>query len=211
MIHELRSYKLVPAHMAEFLALTRDVAMPIRLAHSKLLGYWTVDVGALNEVTSLWEYDSFAHRSRVRAALGADGAWARDFLARSKPWSQGERSTILMPTDLCPVEPVTGNGVYELRSYQIRPGRMREWLAIFGEGLSARRKHSSPLAVWVSELGPLNQVFHLWGYKDLEARHEIRQAVAADAAWGKTVSALAPMTQWQRSKILLPTAWSPFR
>jgi hypothetical protein len=211
MIHELRSYKLVPAHMAEFLALTRDVAMPIRLSHSKLLGYWTVDVGALNEVWSLWEYDSFAHRSRVRAALGADAAWARDFLARSKPWSMGETSTILNPTDLCAVQPVTGNGVYELRSYQIAPGRMKEWLSVFGEGLSARRKYSAPLGVWVSELGELNHVFHLWGYKDLEARHEIRKAVAGDAAWGRAVAALAPMTQSQHSKVLLPTAWSPFR
>lgn len=210
MIHELRSYRLIPAHMAEFLALTRDVAMPIRLSHSKLLGYWTVDVGALNEVTSLWEYEGFAHRSRVRAALAADPAWAKNFLAPSRPWSMGETSTILLPTELCCIEPVSGNGVYELRNYQIAPGRVREWLGIFGEGLAARTKYSPPLGVWVSELGGLNQVFHLWGYKDLEARREVREAAMADPVWSKAVGELAPITQWQRSKILVPTAWSRF-
>lgn len=210
MLHELRAYTLLPAHAAEFLALTRDVAMPIRLSHSKLLGYWTVDVGAINEVTSLWEYESFAHRSRVRAALAADPAWGRDFLSRSRPWTQSERSTILTPTDLCTIEPVRGYGVYELVAERIAPGRAPAWLDIFGEGLAARRKYSAILGVWVSELGALNQVFHLWAYKDLESRREIREAAAADPVWIKAVTALESMTQRQEARILVPTAWSPW-
>lgn len=211
MIHELRTYSLVPSRVAEFLALTRDVAMPIRLSHSKLLGYWTLDVGTVNEVVSLWEYDDFAHRSRVRRALADDAAWASSFLARSRPWVQSERSTILLPTDLCSIEPATGNGVYELREYQIAPGRVREWLGVFREGLAARAKYSSPLGIWLSELGELNHVFHLWGYKDLQARRQIREAANQDPSWGDAVARLAPLTQWQSARILLPTAWSPFR
>jgi len=209
-LHELRAYALVPAHAGEFLALTRDVAMPIRLSHSKLLGYWTVDVGVINEVTSLWEYESFAHRSRVRSALAADPAWSRDFLSRSRSWTQSERSTILTPTDLCTIEPVRGYGVYELVAERIAPGRARAWLDIFREGLAARRRHSPILGVWMSELGTLNQVFHLWGYQDLESRREIREAVAADPEWIKAATVLEPMTQRQEARILVPTAWSPF-
>ncbi len=209
MIHELRSYTLVPAHIGDFLALTRDVGMPIRLKHSPLLGYWTVDVGRLNQVVSLWAYEDFSHRTRVRTALASDTTWNRDFIARSKAWSTGETSTILSQADVWPYRATTGNGVYELRCYQIHTGKTGEWLQIFGQGLQARQKYSVPNGVWVTELGPLNRVFHLWGYPDLQARSEVRRAAAADPTWTNAVTALTPITQWQRTKILIPTAWSP--
>ena len=73
----------------------------LRTEHSKLLGYWTVELGGLNQVskgdspfwatywqprwtklttrphqvTHLWEYDSYSHRAGVRAKLGGHQQW----------------------------------------------------------------------------------------------------------------------------------------
>ena len=60
MIHELRTYTLLPKKAPEFLKLTRKVGFEIRSKHSKCLGYWTSEIGDLNQVVHLWEYEDFA-------------------------------------------------------------------------------------------------------------------------------------------------------
>ena len=42
----------------------------LRTAHSKLNGFWIHDLGGLNAVTHLWEYQDLADRAQVRANLG---------------------------------------------------------------------------------------------------------------------------------------------
>ncbi|HET7874544.1 MAG TPA: NIPSNAP family protein, partial [Methylomirabilota bacterium] len=79
MIHELRTYTLQAKKLADFLTLTREVGFKLRTKHSKCLGYWTTEVGELNQVVHLWEYEDYAHRTRTRAALAKDKAWIQKY------------------------------------------------------------------------------------------------------------------------------------
>ena len=79
------------------------------------------------------------------------------------------------------------------------------------EALPLREKHSAPVGYWLVEIGPLNTVVHLWGYKDLAHRAEVRRALAADAAWQTAVARLMPLLQAQEATILVPTSYSPCR
>lgn len=54
-IYELRTYSLKPEHMKEYLALTAE-KFHLRTSHSILHGYWTVELGGVNQVVHLWEY-----------------------------------------------------------------------------------------------------------------------------------------------------------
>lgn len=54
-IYELRTYNIVPEKVPTFIQLT-NAHLHLRTAHSTLLGYWTCELGALNEVIHLWEY-----------------------------------------------------------------------------------------------------------------------------------------------------------
>lgn len=54
-IYELRTYALQPARYGEFLKLSNE-QLHMRTAKSKLIGYWTTELGGLNEVVHLWEY-----------------------------------------------------------------------------------------------------------------------------------------------------------
>ncbi len=211
MIHELRTYTLQPKKMADFLKLTRAVGYKLRTKHSKCLGYWTTEVGDLNQVVHLWEYADYAHRTRVRAALGKDKAWQTKYLPKVRECHLRQESTVLIPSDAWPFTPGAGNGIYELRYYRLYPGKVNEWLGIFGRGLPARARYSKPVGVWSSELGRLNMVYHLWGYADLQARADIRKQVAADSAWAETVKGLGPLMQVMHAKILIPTDFSPMR
>ena len=84
MIHELRTYTLLPKKAPEFLKLTRKVGFEIRSKHSKCLGYWTSEIGDLNQAVHLWEYEDFAHRTQTRAALAEDKEWQKQFVSEAR-------------------------------------------------------------------------------------------------------------------------------
>lgn len=212
MIHELRTYTLRPDKVPEFIRLTRDVGYPIRTRHSRCLGYWTTEVGDLNQAVHLWEFDDFAHRTRVRAALAADREWQETFLTQIRPCLLHQQSVVLTPSDVWPVTPTPGHGIYELRWYKLLPGKVGEWLAKFRTGLQARAKYgNTPIGVWTAELGTLNTVYHLWGYADLQARADIRRKFADDPVWMEVVRTANPFMLEMNTKILVPTDFSEMR
>jgi len=211
MIHELRTYTIQPARFKDFVALTAKVGIKLRTKHSKVIGYWTTEIGELNQVVHLWEYENFDHRTRVRAALAKDKVWNGRYLARSRPMIQHQESMVLVPADFWPFTRPAGTGIYELRSYRLHPGKVPSWLDEFKAGLQARQKYSKPVAVWSSELGELNRVVHLWQYESLEHRAQVRKAAMADPVWKETVGRLAPLMQLMESKILIPTDFSPLK
>lgn len=211
MIHELRTYTIQPSKFKDFVAHTAKVGIKLRTKHSKLAGYWTTEIGELNQVVHLWEYENFDHRTRVRAALAKDKAWNTKYVSRSRPMLQHQESMVLVPADFWPFTPPSGNGIYELRSYRLQAGKVPEWLEYFKTGLQARVKYSKPVGVWSSELGELNRVVHLWPYESLEHRARVRKAFMADPLWKETVVKLQPLMQVMESKILIPTEFSPLK
>ena len=54
-IYEMRTYFIEPARYTEYLKLANEY-LHIRMAYSRLIGYWTTELGGLNEVITIWEY-----------------------------------------------------------------------------------------------------------------------------------------------------------
>lgn len=57
-IYELRMYSIQPSRFVEFIKLTEQ-RIHLRTAHSKLIGYWTSELGGLNEAVHIWEYGRY--------------------------------------------------------------------------------------------------------------------------------------------------------
>ncbi len=96
--------------------------------------------------------------------------------------------------------------ILEIRTYDIKPGSLPEVEKRFAEAYEHRKKHSQLAAFFHTEIGPLNQIIHIWPYKDLEERGRIRAAAIADKTWPpKTGEFLTA----QRSEIFLPAPFSP--
>ena len=73
--------------------------------------------------------------------------------------------------------------IYELRTYDMRPGSTEEFERRVEEALP-HRTHLSPMAAfWHTSIGPLNQVVHIWPYEDLNARAAIRAEAARSPNW----------------------------
>src|SRR6266567_4303951 len=64
--------------------------------------------------------------------------------------------------------------IIEMRTYTLRPGSIAEVEKRFGAALPAREKHSKLAAFWHSEVGPLNQIIHVWAYDSFEKRAAAR-------------------------------------
>ena len=69
--------------------------------------------------------------------------------------------------------------IYEVRTYQLKPGTVPECEKRFAEVLSHREKYSPLGAFWHTELGPLNQIIHVWEYENLQHRADVARAVGA--------------------------------
>ncbi len=96
--------------------------------------------------------------------------------------------------------------IYEMRTYDLKPGTLGEFEKRFGEAYEKRRSYSELAAFWHTEIGPLNQVIHVWPYKDLAERERIRAAAVKDKVWPPATS---EFTLSQRSDIMIPFAISP--
>src|SRR5712691_4466012 len=96
--------------------------------------------------------------------------------------------------------------IYEVRTYDLKPRSQPEVEKRFGEAYEYRKKFSPLAAFWHTEIGPLNQIIHVWPYKDLEERAKIRAAAIKDGNWPpKTAEFLVR----QQTDIMVPFAISP--
>jgi hypothetical protein len=73
----------------------------------------------------------------------------------------------------------------ELRTYTVRQGTLGEVAKTAGEvGRAIRGDNYGKLeGYWMTEIGPLNQVMHLWSYADLNERARLRGELAKNARW----------------------------
>ncbi len=73
--------------------------------------------------------------------------------------------------------------IYEIRTYGLKVGSQAEVIKRYGEAYEHRKKYSELTAFFSTEIGPLNEIIHIWGYESLEERTRIRGAAAKDSNW----------------------------
>jgi hypothetical protein len=94
--------------------------------------------------------------------------------------------------------------IYEVRTYGLRPGSIPEVEKRFAEALPHREKYSKLGALWHTELGPLNQIVHVWPYESLDQRNELRGQAMKDPNWPPK---LGEFIETMESEIFLPTSF----
>ena len=77
-IYELRTYTVIVGKMAEVVDLYKAEGWPaLARQPPKLVGYFTGDIGALNQLVHLWKFDDDADRRAFWAGVFGDA----DFMA----------------------------------------------------------------------------------------------------------------------------------
>lgn len=99
---------------------------------------------------------------------------------------------------------MTQKTLVDLRTYTIALRRMPEFLEVFDTlAMPVQLRHlGPPLGFYVSDIGPLNQVVHLWGYDSL-ADYETRcTARNADPDWPAYLKASGHLIVAQENRIV---------
>lgn len=96
--------------------------------------------------------------------------------------------------------------VIEVRTYQLKPNSVAEFEKRFAEALPARVKLSPLAALWHTEVGPLNEVTHVWPYDSLDQRAAVRAEAVRTGVWPPNNGEFIVSMQ---SDIYLPAPFSP--
>lgn len=96
--------------------------------------------------------------------------------------------------------------IYEVRTYDIKPKYLAEVEKRFGEAYEYRKKLSPLAAFFHTEIGPLNQIIHIWPYKDMVERERIRNEAVASGQWPPKIGEFVLN---MRTEIFNPFPFSP--
>jgi hypothetical protein len=96
--------------------------------------------------------------------------------------------------------------IFEMRTYLMKPGSIPEVEKRWGAGLPERAKLSRFGGFWRSEVGTLNQIIHVWPYKDLNERAAIRAKAIETGVWPVKIQEFILEME---SKILHAAPFSP--
>ncbi|MBK5204040.1 MAG: NIPSNAP family protein [Polaromonas sp.] len=103
--------------------------------------------------------------------------------------------------------------IVEMRTYTVKPLRTSDFLQLYERAaLALQKKYLGQLiGFFVSEVGPLNQVVHLWGFESLAERESRRKQMEEDPGWTFYRDALRELDVivLQETKMLKSVPFSP--
>lgn len=104
MIVEERIYVLhTEVNVNEYLSIYKAEGLPLQLEIlGGFLGYFTTEIGTLNQLVHFWAYADLEDRRRRRAQLAEQPGW-QGCLAKIRPMIRSMENRILLPTDFSPL------------------------------------------------------------------------------------------------------------
>uniref|UniRef100_A0A8D1ZDK7 NIPSNAP domain-containing protein n=1 Tax=Sus scrofa TaxID=9823 RepID=A0A8D1ZDK7_PIG len=221
--YEFRTDYLKPSKMNEFLENVKK-NIHLRTARSELVGYWSVEFGGrLNKVFHIWKYDNFAHRIEVQKALAKDKEWQEQFLIPNLALIDKQESEITYLVPWCKLEKPPKEGVYELATFQMKPGGPALWGDPFKRAVHTHinQGYAKLVGVFHAEYGMLNRgtvvcffffffffFFSISGAASAASGgSQARGLIGAVAAIRESVNFLGS----QQNMLLTPTSFSPLK
>ena len=103
--------------------------------------------------------------------------------------------------------------IYEERDYHVKPGKLATFVGLYRDhGVEIQKKYLGTFfGYFTSEIGTLNHVVALWGYEGLDDRMERRRKMLADPEWQAYMAMVDGLLDEQKSRILVPTDFSPMQ
>ena len=95
--------------------------------------------------------------------------------------------------------------IYELRTYTVKPGTIGDIVkAASTVSREIRKDDFGKLeGYWFTEIGPLNQVMHMWSYRDYDERTRLRAELGKNPRWtGEYLPLIRPLVVRQDVRLL---------
>jgi len=99
MIYELRTYQLKMGGVPEYLETAKTKLLPILAEHGiKPVGFWSTEIGTLNEVVHLWPFEDLNDRQQKWAKWKEDPRRI-EIMAGLSPLIMSQSNKILTPAE----------------------------------------------------------------------------------------------------------------
>ncbi|QRM57528.1 NIPSNAP family protein [Sinorhizobium sp. BG8] len=100
---------------------------------------------------------------------------------------------------------------YEIRTYRLKNGAIPAYLKVVEEeGIAIQKSHLGELVGYFSsEIGPINEIVHIWAFSSLDDRDARRQRLAADPSWQAFLPKIRDIIETAENKIMKPAPFSP--
>jgi hypothetical protein len=148
-------------------------------AKGRFLGCWRTEMGTLGRLLVLRGFDTPEDLTveRRRALLSAN------------PFNAGQIVTALNMDSYAPfpfLPPIkTGGrgGVYEFRTYLLKPGGLPPTLTGWEAAIEPAREYTDHLVVNMYALDGAPRITHIWGFTTLEERAGLRERAYGAGVW----------------------------
>ncbi|WP_252315910.1 NIPSNAP family protein [Sinobaca sp. H24] len=104
MFYEMRTYTVKVGKVNEYLDHFEEVGFPIISKYAKLVGWWYTDIGELNQVIHIWEYESLDVRKEKRKQLYEDKDWTEKFVPKAFDMLEKQESKMLYAASFSPIK-----------------------------------------------------------------------------------------------------------
>ncbi|PAA60626.1 hypothetical protein BOX15_Mlig018190g1 [Macrostomum lignano] len=179
---------------------------------AELIGSFTCEIGAQDEALHIWRFKGGYQAYQKHYHLYRSDPELLSYRQKRNEMLRSRRNQICLKFTFWPeVEPRNGEHIYELRSYNLRPGNLLEWGNYWAHGLRCRRSDDEAVCGLFSHIGDLHQVHHLWCYKDLVHRNEVRDMAWHKPEWAETVRKTVSLIDTMSCRVLKPTPFSPLQ
>jgi len=176
----------------------------------KLTGNWETLVGDQDTFVHILEYENYAGYDKTSQLVRSSEHWHA--YKAMLPYLNSRTNQLNQEFAILPTAPPHAEGgIFELRTYQLKPGTLLEWENTWRRGIEARRKSVAPVGAWFSQVGRLHQVHHMWQYPDLQTRKDVREKAWQIDGWAETVSKTAQLAKSMDAFVLSPLSFSPLK
>lgn len=92
------------------------------------------------------------------------------------------------------------------RIYTLKAGEVPTFLKLYEEeGMEVQvRILGKMVGYYFTDIGPLNQIVHMWGYDSLDDRFERRKQLQASEEWQSYARKMRPLVTNVENKLLVP-------
>lgn len=214
-VHEIVTHKVKPEKSAEYLDTISEIYP--RLANEgqnevHLVGSWRQVVGDMDTYIHIWEYNGYPGFHHTQNVIHRDPKYL-EYLQTLRSCVRSRESNLMQEFSFWggTAAPRKLGGIFELRSYDLIPGKLLEWEQYWRQGIECRRQVMEPVGAWFYQLGQLNRVCHLWQFADLEHRKLSREKSWELPGWAETTHETVKLVNNMESNILIPLDFSPLK
>lgn len=145
----------------------------------RILGHWHSEIGELGAVLILRSFASYEELAaeRQRHELSSDPFKGAGLLRSVQ--QESYQGFDFLPA----IEPRAYGGLYEFRTYWLKPGGLPPTLAAWQAALAPAQEYTEHLVINMVALDGLPRILHLWGFESIQQRFDLRAKHYAAGLW----------------------------